>query len=207
MLKRTVYISLLAIFVVIICLTFVANLAFPQRFPSGYYLETESYTTINPPWVRLFQGYPVLFLIGGILGIIFFGYFLQRYNRIYNKNPIIKYMNKAKLHGEEDEYYKAIVDCSKAIELDPNYANFYHMRGTLYDQVNNVPLAIADYKKYLSLSNYANDDEAFTKEYKYKEYKPDFQPLIEPLEGAGFFNQTQREWITKRISELEADKS
>jgi Tfp pilus assembly protein PilF len=41
---------------------------------------------------------------------------------------------------------QAIIDCSKAIKLNPQDADTYFFRGMTYDMLGNTQLAIEDYK-------------------------------------------------------------
>jgi len=52
------------------------------------------------------------------------------------------------IKGNED---RAIVDYSKAIELDPKYADAYYNRGIAYKRKGNLDQAIADYSKAIEL--------------------------------------------------------
>jgi tetratricopeptide (TPR) repeat protein len=64
------------------------------------------------------------------------------------------YNNGAKYY-EQKEYEKAVSEFSKAIELNPNYANAYTSRGYAYDKMGNYEKAIADYIQAIKIdSNY-----------------------------------------------------
>ena len=49
------------------------------------------------------------------------------------------------------EYSQAIADYSKAIQLNPGYAEAYYSRGCAYDGIGEYDKAIADYKKTIEL--------------------------------------------------------
>ena len=42
------------------------------------------------------------------------------------------YINRSFIHMRTGEYAKAVVDCTKAIELDPEYSGAYSNRGSAY---------------------------------------------------------------------------
>ncbi|KIJ67952.1 hypothetical protein HYDPIDRAFT_83804, partial [Hydnomerulius pinastri MD-312] len=50
-----------------------------------------------------------------------------------------------------EEYGFALADASKAIEVDPKYAKAYYRRATCYLQIAKPQLAVADFKKVVSL--------------------------------------------------------
>ena len=59
--------------------------------------------------------------------------------------------------AENGDYYGAISDFTKAIELDPNYAIAYHNRGWSKNKLKDYNGAIADYNKSIELDpNYTN---------------------------------------------------
>jgi len=53
----------------------------------------------------------------------------------------------------DGEYEEAIVELSKAIELDPEYADAYYNRGLAYNRSGEVAKAISDYEKCIELSD------------------------------------------------------
>ena len=63
--------------------------------------------------------------------------------------------NKAKL----EDYYGAIADYTKAIELNPNYADAYNNRGNAKENLKDYYGAIADYNKVIELN--PNDADAY----------------------------------------------
>ncbi len=52
-----------------------------------------------------------------------------------------------------DEYEHAIVELTKAIELDPEYADAYYNRGLAYDKSGEVTKAISDYENCIESSD------------------------------------------------------
>ncbi|WP_017295660.1 serine/threonine-protein kinase [Geminocystis herdmanii] len=61
------------------------------------------------------------------------------------------YFNRAKKYKELKQYDKAIIDYTKAIELDPNYISAYYNRGDAYEELNQYEKAIIDYTKAFEL--------------------------------------------------------
>ena len=58
---------------------------------------------------------------------------------------------------EAKDYYGAIADYTKAIELEPNYADAYYNRGNSKRKLKDYYGAIADYTKAIELDpNYSN---------------------------------------------------
>ncbi len=79
---------------------------------------------------------------------------LVHYNASISINPKFwrSYYNRALIHY----YYKvdttsALNDLSNAIELNPNYAKAYDLRGVVYQEMGKTEEAKADYKKALGL--------------------------------------------------------
>lgn len=59
--------------------------------------------------------------------------------------------------GTSSDCAKAINDYTKAIEINPNYAEAYYSRGKVYDKQRNLPQAISDYTKAIEINpNYAD---------------------------------------------------
>ena len=88
------------------------------------------------------------------------------YNKALGSKPVV-YENKTNLNLAEEYFYKAyekfnngndqgaIVDFSKAIEINPNYSQAYNNRGTSKANLEDYQGAIVDYSKAIELkSNY-----------------------------------------------------
>ncbi|XP_063432221.1 tetratricopeptide repeat protein 1-like [Mytilus trossulus] len=69
----------------------------------------------------------------------------------YFKERSIMYSNRAacKLHMEKN--YEAIKDCSKAIDLHPHYLKAVLRRAELYEKVEKLEEALADYQRMIEL--------------------------------------------------------
>ncbi len=64
-----------------------------------------------------------------------------------------EHRNLALNHRLKDEWDDAIVEYTKAIELDNNFTSAYFERGGLYKRLGKKSEAIADFEKVVSLSN------------------------------------------------------
>ncbi|MFC1988319.1 DNA gyrase C-terminal beta-propeller domain-containing protein [Chloroflexota bacterium] len=78
-------------------------------------------------------------------------------------DPAKAYYNKASSDYFKDEggrdYEQALLDLNIAVEIDPEYADAYLSRGSLYDDYGEKELALEDYKKFLALTNYKTNAE------------------------------------------------
>ncbi|KAL5523591.1 hypothetical protein ACEPAG_7764 [Sanghuangporus baumii] len=75
------------------------------------------------------------------------------YGEAIERNPCdaTLFCNRAYARMKIEEYGYAISDCSKAIELVPNYVKAYYRRALCHVQVLKPKLAVADFKKVLAL--------------------------------------------------------
>ena len=106
------------------------------------------------------------------------------------------YYDSGIAHHENGDYDRAIADFSKAIELDPNRAEFYHARGGTYLQKDDYDRAIADFSKAIELDPNragAYHDRGWTYLLKddYARAIADFSKAIE-LEPQGAWHYFQR---------------
>jgi len=62
------------------------------------------------------------------------------------------YKKRGNAYYEKGQYDKAISDYSKAIELNPRYANAYNNRGNVYDEKGLHDKAISDLSKAIELN-------------------------------------------------------
>ena len=85
-----------------------------------------------------------------ILFIFFFSY--TTYSQTAEE-----YFNSAYDKSENGDYYGAIADYTKAIELNPDYASAYYNRGLAKSKIEDYYGAIADYTKAIEINpNYTN---------------------------------------------------
>jgi Tfp pilus assembly protein PilF len=119
------------------------------------------------------------------------------------------YYNRASENYYEKEGAKnfedAIDDLTMAIAIDPRYAEAYLSRGALYDDYGKKKEALADYRKFIELSDYKTDSEAFNA-YQKHNHLTDNQisgALADPMEVVRVSNESSRKFIKERIRELE----
>ncbi len=63
------------------------------------------------------------------------------------------YMNRAICYSDTGRYDLAIVDCSKVIELEPNFTANYFNRAAAYKELDKKTQAIADFEKCITLTS------------------------------------------------------
>lgn len=84
--------------------------------------------------------------------------FLQKYEyarlaRYYSANiednpsDPYKYFERAEFYYGQQEFHKAIEDCTKALNMNPFLAEAYYIRGASYYNLNNYDEAKNDFKK------------------------------------------------------------
>jgi len=81
--------------------------------------------------------------------------------------------------GKNKDFNSAIINYTKAIELDPKHVPAYNSRGIAYDDLKKYPEAIADYTKAIELDPkfadaYYNRGLAYKSLGKTKEAEADF---------------------------------
>ncbi|XP_048399570.1 tetratricopeptide repeat protein 1 isoform X2 [Stegostoma tigrinum] len=64
----------------------------------------------------------------------------------YQKDRSILYSNRAAARMKQDNKEEAIADCTKAIELNPNYIRAILRRAELYEKIEKLDEALQDYK-------------------------------------------------------------
>jgi len=62
-----------------------------------------------------------------------------------------EYVHLGNVSGRQEKYKQAILDYSKAINLDPKLANAYYNRGYVYIEIRKYKLAIADLDKAIEI--------------------------------------------------------
>lgn len=77
---------------------------------------------------------------------------VARQQRAQAEKEATEWFNKGMAFSESHNYSDAIAAYDKAIELNPNDADFFTMRGVAYDDSGNVQEAIMDYNKALELN-------------------------------------------------------
>src|SRR3989338_5030904 len=62
------------------------------------------------------------------------------------------YYARGLTHGEEGKFGRAIVDYTKALEINPDHKSAYYNRGFAYAMNGNLDQAISDYTKAIDLN-------------------------------------------------------
>ena len=70
-----------------------------------------------------------------------------------HKNAASDHLEKGKQFYTNGEYHKSLEECSIAIELKPDYANAYYVRGIVHSKVGNHQEAENDLKEAASLGH------------------------------------------------------
>ncbi len=106
----------------------------------------------------------------------------------------------------QEKFEDTIDDLTMAIALDPEYADAYLSRGALFDDYGKKKEALADYKKFLKLSDYKTDLEMLKAYQKHKHLvdSPVYEPLADPLVVARLKNKADRDMAKKRVRELKS---
>lgn len=78
-----------------------------------------------------------------------------------NSPYILTYLNRAKIKHDMEDFYGAISDYSKVIELSPNNVTAYINRGISKQNIGDYKASIKDFTKYIELNPYIplNDKE------------------------------------------------
>ena len=71
----------------------------------------------------------------------------------YTDEPLI-YIYRGDINNKMNQPSYAIIDYSKAIELDPENAEIYYKRGGAYEAIRDYENALVDYEKLLAMSKY-----------------------------------------------------
>jgi tetratricopeptide (TPR) repeat protein len=77
--------------------------------------------------------------------------FLESWRASFPKNAK-DYQQRARTHNRKGEYDKAIADCDKAIQLDPQFSDAYTTRGTSFLEKRFYEKAIADFDQGIRLN-------------------------------------------------------
>lgn len=129
---------------------------------------------------------------------------LDRASAYYDRAHETYYDKEKKSHQERFE--DAIDDLTMAIALDPEYADAYHARGALYDDYGKKKEALADYKKFLELSDYKTDIEMLKayQSHRHLVANPAYEPLADSLVVTRLSNKALRDMAKKRVRELKS---
>jgi len=110
-------------------------------------------------------GHPLLIKTGVVLSSSAVMLFLPEK---VNAETYTFYFNRAFEQGENGDYYGAISDFTKAIEINPTYATAYYNRGWNKAKLKDYYGAISDYSKAIEFNPNDNDyyiNRSIAKEY------------------------------------------
>jgi tetratricopeptide (TPR) repeat protein len=84
----------------------------------------------------------------------------QERQRDRDRQEAANYLNSARAHNNGRNYYQAVSDAARAIQLDPNNAVAYNSRGTAYSNLKLYSDAVNDYTQAIRLN--PNNAEAYS---------------------------------------------
>ena len=94
-------------------------------------------------------GQPLLIKTGIVLSTT--GLILSVPENVYARDAYY-FFKRAFKKGEKGDHYGAISDYTKAIEIDPNYANAYNNRAILYEDLGDSYGAISDLSNAIKIN-------------------------------------------------------
>ena len=71
---------------------------------------------------------------------------------VYAESPEKEFAHKGLKLYKESKFEEAIAEFSRAIEINPKYANAYMRRGICYHDTKKYDLAVADYDKAIIIN-------------------------------------------------------
>ncbi|MCA2656464.1 tetratricopeptide repeat protein [Microcystis sp. M061S2] len=106
------------------------------------------------------------------------------------------YGNRGVLYYNQQKYELALSDYTKAIEINPNYANAYYNRGNLYSNQQKYELALSDYSKAIEINPndayaYVSRGNLYSDLRKYDLALSDYSKAIEinPNDANAYYNR------------------
>ena len=130
----------------------------------------------------------------------------------YTDEPLI-YIYRGDINNKMNQPSYAIIDYSKAIELDPENAEIYYKRGGAYEVIRDYENALVDYDKLLAMSKYDGTaqrlhEEATRRmfELNREENKP-MVVLVDPLSNDANTIDVSKEIMLLNVTGAISDKS
>ncbi|WP_419547741.1 tetratricopeptide repeat protein [Microcystis sp.] len=106
------------------------------------------------------------------------------------------YGNRGVLYYNQQKYELALSDYSKAIDINPNYADAYNNRGNLYKDLQKYDLALSDYSKAIDINPndalaYNNRGNLYYNQQKYELALSDYSKAIDinPNLAEAYYNR------------------
>jgi len=130
----------------------------------------------------------------------------------YSEEPLI-YIYRGEINSIMNQPAYAIIDFSKAIELEPENAEIYYKRAGAYEAIRDYESAVLDYEKLLLMSKYDGTaqrlhDEASQRmfELNREENKP-MVVLVEPMSNDANTIDVSREIVLLNVTGIISDES
>ena len=131
---------------------------------------------------------------------------------LYSDEPLI-YIYRGDINSKMNQASYAIIDYSKAIELDPENAEIYYKRGGAYEAIRDYENAMLDYEKLMVMSKYDGNaqrlhEEASQRMYELnrEENKP-MVALLDPLSNDANTIDVSREIVILNVTGSITDAS
>ena len=130
----------------------------------------------------------------------------------YSDEPLI-YIYRGDINSKMNQPAYAIIDFSKAIELDPENAEIYYRRGGAYETIRDYESALEDYEKLLAMSKYDGNAQRLHEEASQRmfelnreEDKP-MVSLLDPLSNDANTIDVSKEIIILNVTGVISDAS
>jgi len=130
----------------------------------------------------------------------------------YSDEPLI-YIYRGEINSLMNQPAYAIIDFSKAIELDPENAEIYYKRGGAYEEIRDYESALEDYEKLLAMSKYDGTAQRLHEEASQRMYelnREEDKPmvtLLEPISNDANTIDVSKEIIMLNLTGVIADES
>jgi len=130
----------------------------------------------------------------------------------YSGEPLI-YIYRGEINSLMNQPAYAIIDFSKAIELDPENAEVYYKRGGAYEAIRDYNKALDDYAKLMAMSKYDGTAQRLHEEASQRMYelnREEDKPLVvllEPLSNDANTIDVSKEIIMLNVTGVIADAS
>ncbi len=130
----------------------------------------------------------------------------------YSDEPLI-YIYRGDINSKMNQPAYAIIDYSKAIELNPENAEIYYKRGGAYESIRDYENALADYAKLLEMSKYDGNAQRLhdeTAQRMFELNREDNKPqvtLVEPLSNDANTIDVSKEIVVLNLTGAISDAS
>ena len=121
-------------------------------------------------------------LLNAVAGIIRF----TAENRQKKERNAVVHFNRASAKARRGDHDGAIVDCGRAIAIDPDYAGAWHFRGLIKSVLGDLDGAIADYDQAIALN--PNNADYYSSRGRCKTTRRDHDEAIADFDSAIYIN-------------------